>query len=359
MLRTADLDYDLPDPLIATRPAEPRDAARLMVVSRSNSSRAEHLHVRDLPGLLSPDDLLVFNTTRVVPARLVGVRADSGGRVEGLYLRDGEQPGTWVLLVQGKRPRTGVRLTFAAPKGGPAGTVVLIDRVPDEAGAWLARVEDDEPQTLLARIGRVPLPPYIRRARRGAGQPEEMDSDRDRYQTVYAREPGSVAAPTAGLHFTAGLLATLAARRVERADVTLDVGVGTFRPVEAEMVDHHPIHAEWCSMSPAVRERLSRPRRPAPRVTCVGTTAARTVETYAALPDCPGRVSTRLLITPGYRWRWTDGLLTNFHLPRSSLMAMVAALLPGGAEQLKRLYAEAVARGYRFYSYGDAMLVLP
>jgi S-adenosylmethionine:tRNA ribosyltransferase-isomerase len=181
-----------------------------------------------------------------------------------------------------------------------------------------------------------------------------------------------VAAPTAGLHFTPALLEALRARGVERADVTLEVGVGTFRPVETEFVEDHPIHAEWCGITREVRERLARTEPGAQatgsrslglgdpkRVICVGTTAARTVETYAALPDCPARVSTRLLITPGYRWRWVDGLLTNFHLPRSSLMAMVAALLPEGVPRLKSLYAEAIALGYRFYSYGDAMLFLP
>ena len=398
MLRTAELDYDLPSHLVATRPAEPRDAARLMVVSRSDPSRLEHRHVRDLPGLLSPGDLLVLNTTRVLPARLVGERADTGGRVEGLYLRDGPEPRTWVLLVQGKRLRPGGRLAFRAPHGREGAELVLLDRVEGEAGAWIARVVEDT-APLLTRIGHVPLPPYIRRARLAAGDAEDASHDAERYQTVYAREGGSIAAPTAGLHFTPALLQDLAARGVERADVTLEVGVGTFRPVETEFVEDHPIHAEWCGMSQEVHGRIEprasaggideprasasgideprasasgihEPRASASgihvgsesrptRVICVGTTAARTVETYAALNGCPPRVSTRLLITPGYRWRWVDGLLTNFHLPRSSLMAMVAALLPEGVPRLKSLYAEAVARGYRFYSFGDAMLVLP
>jgi S-adenosylmethionine:tRNA ribosyltransferase-isomerase len=378
VLRASDLDYDLPSSLIATSPAHPRDSARLLVVSRSDSSRLEHAHVRDLPGLLAPMDLLVFNTTRVLPARVIGRRGDTGGRVEGLYLREGGEPGVWVMLLRGRRLRPGVVVGLFVgvrpPLTASGVTLTLLETIPDEPGAWVVRVDGGPTGTerTLERVGSPPLPPYIRKARRSSGQAEDDPTDRERYQTVYADRGGSVAAPTAGLHFTPELLEELTRRGIGRAEVVLHVGAGTFKPVEAEFVERHAMHAEWCSMSSASRDAIVRARagRGAPaagaggsagqgRVICVGTTAARTVETYAALSEGPPSVLTRLLITPGYRWRWTDGLLTNFHLPRSTLMALVASLLPGGAARLKEIYAEAVSRGYRFYSFGDAMLVLP
>jgi S-adenosylmethionine:tRNA ribosyltransferase-isomerase len=213
-----------------------------------------------------------------------------------------------------------------------------------------------------------PIPPYIRKARQTAGIAISDAADRDRYQTVFADAQtvhgglGSVAAPTAGLHFTPGLLAELERLGVERADVVLHVGPGTFRPVETAIVEEHPMHAEWCSMPHTAIEAIGRTRARGGRVVCVGTTSARVVETYAAREErgeaYEAWVETRILITPGYRWRWVDGLLTNFHLPRSTLMAMVAALLDGGVERLKGVYSEAISQGYRFYSYGDAMLVV-
>ncbi len=365
MLRTADLEYDLPPELIATAPVEPRDSARLLVVRKAGSGAIEHRSVGDLPDLLEPGGCLVFNTSRVLPARFRGMREGTGGHVEGLYLRDhGSDPLCWVVLVEAKRAHAGMRVAVYTPEGDAAGVrLELRERSADDPGAWVVELEARDRATpeILNRVGITPLPPYILRARRLAGAAEYRPEDRDQYQTVYAETLGSVAAPTAGLHFTPQLLARLAARGVHRADVTLHVGVGTFRPVETDVVEDHPMHSEWCSMSGQTRELIQKTRARGRRVVCVGTTAARTVESYAAGCESgamPGPLTTRLLITPGYRWRWADGLLTNFHLPRSTLMALVAAMLSGGVEQLKSIYRDAIARRYRFYSYGDAMLVL-
>ncbi|MFM9994758.1 MAG: tRNA preQ1(34) S-adenosylmethionine ribosyltransferase-isomerase QueA [Phycisphaerales bacterium] len=374
MLRTADLHYDLPPDLIATAPAEPRDSARMLVVGRGDAGRIDFRRVRDLPELLRSGDCLVFNTSRVLPARLIGKKLDTGGVVEGLYLCDAAgAPGAnevrWVALLDGKRLRYGTRVAFADRRGRAMVRATLIARSDDEPGAWIVAVEPEvglgRPSTadILDRVGVTPLPPYILRARRLAGIEGDDATDRVRYQAVYADAAGSVAAPTAGLHFTPELLGSLAAAGVARADVTLHVGVGTFRPVSTEIVEEHPIHSEWCSMSAAAADAIRRTRERGGRVICVGTTACRTVESYAALAErgepTPASLSTRLLITPGYDWRWTDGLLTNFHLPRSTLMALVAALLHGGVTRLRTIYAVAAAQRCRFYSFGDAMLVLP
>ncbi len=417
MLRTADLDYHLPPDRIAVRPAHPRDSARLLVLSRTDPDRLEHLTVRDLPRLLHPGDLLVLNRSRVLPARFTGLREDTGGRVDGLYLYDGPTPGTWVCLLRARRFRVGARVRVEQMAKGPKGqrakeeeqggksesgiVLVLLERAPEPTGAWVVRVEqmakapkgrrakeDDAGEgglsapEILERIGVAPLPPYILAARRAAGLATDAPEDREWYQTVYAEgqqmaegpkgqrakdEPhaaGSVAAPTAGLHFTEGLLREVEERGVRVAGVTLHVGAGTFRAVETEFVEQHPMHAEWCSMTPETIALVERTRREGGRVIAVGTTAGRTLETYAAEVErtgsVPPAVETRLLITPGCPWRWVDGMMTNFHLPRSTLMAMVAARLgENGVEKLKRAYVQAINSGYRFYSYGDAMIVLP
>jgi S-adenosylmethionine:tRNA ribosyltransferase-isomerase len=366
VLRTADLEYDLPPELIATTPVDPRDSARLLVVRKAGSGPIEHRSVRDLPELLGPGDRLIFNTSRVLPARFRGLREGTGGQVEGLYLRDaGTVPLRWVALVEAKRAHAGMRVAVHSPEDRDSGVrLTLCERSADDPGAWVVEVEAPERATpdILNRVGVTPLPPYILRARRLAGAAEYRAEDRERYQTVYAATPGSVAAPTAGLHFTPELIQRLATRGVHRADVTLHVGIGTFRPVETEVVEHHPMHSEWCSMTERTRDLIQQTRAGGRRVVCVGTTTARTVESYGvACADgraAPDSLRTRLLITPGYRWQWTDGLLTNFHLPRSTLMALVAAMLPGGTEQLKAVYREAMTHRYRFYSYGDAMLIL-
>jgi S-adenosylmethionine:tRNA ribosyltransferase-isomerase len=375
VLRTSDLDYDLPPEHIATHPVSPRDAARLMVVDR-RQGRTEDRTVRDLPALLRAGDLLVFNTTRVLPARFRGVREGTGGKMEGLYLHDaaaGAAGGlTWVCLIKGRHTREGAAFELALPDGGRSGIRLRVTGRPaDEPEAWLAAVEGagelDSPG-VLGRVGMTPLPPYILKARRDAGDPGDDAADRGEYQTVYARQAGSVAAPTAGLHFTTELLGALGRAGVEMADVVLHVGTGTFRPVETELVEAHAMHTEWCSMPPEAVEAVRSARARGGQVIAVGTTAARTLEAYAAAmgdprgAGAPASIETPILITPGHAWRWVDGLLTNFHLPRSTLMALVAALFPGepaaAAGRLKDAYREAIARGYRFYSFGDAMLVV-
>ena len=372
MLPTSALEYELPEDLIATRAAEPRDAARLMVVSRRGEREPAHARVADLPDYLRAGDLLVFNTTRVIPARLVGQRHDTSGRIEGLFLsEDAAHPGRWILLVRAKRAKPGVVLDLFEPNESVGASIRLIEPAGDEPGAGAGGLVDSVAPTLevLARVGRTPLPPYILKARRAAGIDVGDALDRERYQTVYAgRSTGSVAAPTAGLHFTPTLLERVAALGVERADVVLHVGPGTFRPVETEYLEQHHMHAEHCEVSPETWARIVAARREGRRVIAVGTTTARTLESYAlhmeglnpSLPTAhPASVNTALLIAPGYRWRVVDGLLTNFHLPRSTLLAMVGALFEAGLPRLIALYRSAVEGAYRFYSYGDAMLVLP
>jgi S-adenosylmethionine:tRNA ribosyltransferase-isomerase len=364
LLPTASLDYDLPPDRIATHPTEPRDAARLLVVRRADPGRFEHRTIRDLPDLLAFGDRLVCNTTRVLPARFRGVREDTGGRVEGLYL--GDDP-AGVRLLAGDAPSP-----FA---------LEMLEPAADPPGAWRVRVRglegsggSDAPSVLEA-VGLTPLPPYILAARRAGHDPGDDRADRRQYQTVFADagSAGSVAAPTAGLHFTPGLLSGLASRGIERTGVVLHVGAGTFKPVECETVEDHPMHAEWCAMSPGAVGEVQRTRLAGGRVIAVGTTSVRTIESFAGrfgAGESPEHLSTRLLVTPGCRFAWTDGLLTNFHLPRSTLMALVGAFLQGpdepplpdgtpvGVERLKGAYREAIARGYRFYSFGDAMLIL-
>jgi S-adenosylmethionine:tRNA ribosyltransferase-isomerase len=361
-LRVSDFDYALSAERIAQSPSEPRDAARLLVHDRAADS-TQHANVRSLPDLLAPGDLLVVNDTRVRSTRLLG-RRSSGGAVEFLLL-ERLAPGVWRSLAQpAARLRPG---EIVACENG-AVHVRMLER-PERAddatgesvpGEW--RVElvgtaeaDGADLELLERTGRAPLPPYIRRER--DGDPRTA-LDRERYQTVFAREHGAVAAPTAGLHFTAELLARLAQRGVELARVTLHVGEGTFKPVVADDPRDHRMHAERYELSPQTAEAVARCRARGRRVIAVGTTSVRTLETCA---DAAGTVregagETALFITPGYRFRAVDALLTNFHLPRSTLLMLVSAF--AGRERVLRLYGEAAALGYRFYSYGDAMLLL-
>lgn len=397
MLRVADLDYHLPEALIATAPASPRDSARLLVVSRSDPARLEDRRVSDLPGLLGPGDLMVVNSSRVLPARLAGRRADTAGRVEGLYL-GADAAGHWRVMLKGRRMKPGILVDLLGTADAPSGFALrLIGRAAATApgepisatgspalaeqddAAWLvepvtssgAPVADPDPAALLATAGRTPLPPYIRAARKRLGGAEDSPTDSASYQTVYASDAaGSVAAPTAGLHFTPALLNRLAASGVDRADVTLHVGTGTFKPVETEFVEQHPMHAEWCQLPRATAAAIARARR----VVAIGTTSARVLESFPDLappagagPDALLSRWSRILITPGHQWRHVHALMTNFHLPRSTLMAMVAALLDersgaghgNGVARLQAIYAHALAHSYRFYSFGDAMLVLP
>ncbi|MFZ4572888.1 MAG: tRNA preQ1(34) S-adenosylmethionine ribosyltransferase-isomerase QueA, partial [Phycisphaerales bacterium] len=373
VLRTSDLDFELPDDLIATTPAARREAARLLLVGRDRPGNATHGRISDLPTLLRSGDLLVVNATRVLPARLEGVRADTGGRVEGLFL-DGTGP-RWSCMLRGKSVRPGIVVALLDPRGEPTGVTITPTERDTEQGAWVVEakvrgVPVEDAVACLMLVGRTPLPPYILKARKAAGQATDLPDDPDRYQTVFAGATiaggptaGAVAAPTAGLHLTPGLLEELRARGVGVAEVVLQVGAGTFKPVETEFLEQHTMHAEWCRMPAETEARILACRAAGGRVICVGTTSARTVESVAQAREQgePGNgwISTRLLISPGYRWRWTDGLLTNFHLPRSTLLALVASLFEEGVPALHRLYAEAIRERYRFFSYGDAMLVLP
>ncbi|MEM1184806.1 MAG: tRNA preQ1(34) S-adenosylmethionine ribosyltransferase-isomerase QueA [Planctomycetota bacterium] len=365
-MRTSDLDFDLPRELIATRPAEPRDAARLLVVGASGH---EHRLVRDLPSLLGPNDTLVFNATRVLPARFRGHNNATGGKVEGLWLRDAGAVGgrpQWEVMLKARRHRLGASITLKREDGSASGVrLVLRERSGHEEGGWLVEVIGPEGRTteqLLNMAGSTPLPPYILSRRREAGETVDDTFDRVAYQTMFAEgNAGSVAAPTAGLHFTPGLLDALEQRGVRRTTATLHVGSGTFKGIETDTVEEHPMHAEWCSMGPeAQREVFESPER---RVVAVGSTSTRTIESFALERESPsaasGWLETRLLIAPGYRWRRVGAILTNFHLPRSTLLAMVSAIVPGGIDRVRALYAEAIAERYRFFSYGDAMLIVP
>lgn len=337
----AEFDYVLPPERIAQRPVEPRDAARLLVAGAGGGS--EHRFVRDLPELLRPGDLLVLNRTRVIPARLVGTKA-SGGRVEVLLIHpiDDDDAPTWRCLIRGK-----VRVGTAIALDGVGCEVVAVD---DEGHRDLRFPPGCEVLALAERIGRIPLPPYIRR--------DDDEADRERYQTVFGDRPGSVAAPTASLHLTEDLLAALDARGVERALVELAVGPGTFKPVQSERIDEHPMHAEHCSCPPETVAAIAACHARGGRVIAIGTTVVRTLETAAQGGDlAPWSGWTRIFLHPPMRLRVADGLLTNFHLPRSTLLMLVACMT--GTERLRALYAEAVDEEYRFYSYGDAMLILP
>jgi S-adenosylmethionine:tRNA ribosyltransferase-isomerase len=352
-------DYELPQERIAQTPVEPRDRSRLLIVN----SRTQHTHgiFRDLPNLLRSGDLLVLNNTRVIPARLYGHKS-TGAPVEVLLL-EARQDNTWLALVKpGRRLKVGARILFephryTTPSVSPGGT----SPVPPLSATILARDEatsgrivrfdipDGESfEALLAQYGQVPLPPYITNAQ---ALPEQ-------YQTVYARVPGAIAAPTAGLHFTPELLEQCKERGIKQASVTLHVGVGTFRPVEAEDITQHTMHGEWLEVPQATVEQIGETKASGGRVIAVGTTVVRALEGAAAGEELqPFCGKTELFIYPGYQWRVVEGLITNFHLPKSSLMMLVSALI--GRERLLELYKDAIAHEYRFYSFGDAMLILP
>lgn len=337
-MRTSDFDYELPPDLIAQQPAEPRDAARLLLVNRATGALAHH-YVRDLPSLLHPGDLLVLNDTRVMAARLLGVRSDTGGRVELLLLREHED-GAWSAMVRPGRAAVPGR-EFRLDPGDGSLTATVRDRDEEVATVTFERPIDP------ASIGAVPLPPYI----------HDYDGDPERYQTIYAREARSAAAPTAGLHFTPGLFDRLDAAGIERAFLTLEVGAGTFRPVRTEDPSEHVLPPERFRLPPATAEAIASARAEGRRVVATGTTVVRTLEHALAGAGAGSQGETDLFIRPGYRFRVVDALLTNFHLPRSTLLMLVSAF--AGHELVRRAYAEAVRERYRFYSFGDAMLILP
>lgn len=375
-MKISDYDYNLPEALIAQTPAEPRDSSRLLVLHRDTGA-LEHRHFRDLGDYLHPGDLLVANNSKVLPVRLYGKKADSGGAVEVLLLKKRDSV-TWEALVRpGRSLNPGVRLLFAGsparqpsdsdfrhrvrpPHEGAHAYAEVVSRVEDGSGVRLLRF-DREIEPLLDELGMMPLPPYI----------HAPLQDRQRYQTVYAREPGSAAAPTAGLHFTPGLLGALQEQGVGFTSVTLHVGLDTFRPVTEENVEEHPMHSEWYEINEEAAAAINQARARAGRVVAVGTTSVRVLES-AALAQAAATASidsstaerelqaasgsTRLFIYPGFQYRLTDAIITNFHLPRSTLLLMIAAFV--GRERIMAAYEEAVRLGYQFYSFGDAMLLL-
>jgi len=339
-MRTEAFDYDLPADRIAQTPAEPRDSARLLVVERRTGALGHHVF-RDLPGLLGPGDLLVANDSRVIPARLRGRKVPSGGAVEVLLLRPADGL-AWEALVRG-RVVPGTRLAFGG-RPGPHVEAEVVEVFAD--GRRLVRF-DAAVEPLLGPLGEMPLPPYIRAP---LAEPE-------RYQTVYARVAGSAAAPTAGLHFTPGLIEAIQAAGIGFGFVTLHVGLDTFQPLETAAIEDHVIHREWAELPASTAEAVARARRAGGRVVAVGTTAVRVLETAARDGEVRAFAGwTDVYITPGHRFRAVDALVTNFHLPRSTLLVLVSAF--AGKDLVDRAYAEAIEGGYRFYSFGDAMLVV-
>jgi S-adenosylmethionine:tRNA ribosyltransferase-isomerase len=360
-----DYDYELPAELIAREPPPRREDARMLVVDRAAGELVDS-HVRDLPRWLKRGDRLVLNNTRVVPARLIGIRVGTGAKWEGLYL-ESAGAGGWRLfgktrgrLLPGER----IRLSPAVPSGNEEGPhaipaaceLELVEK--DDEGIWTANLVppwcDRDAFEVLELFGRVPLPPYMER--------DERPDDRNRYQTTFAAVPGSVAAPTAGLHLTPELLATCKTSGVGVDFVTLHVGAGTFRPVTAERLSEHVMHSEWCEVAPDVAERIRATRAAEGRVVAVGTTSVRTLETAARCAVArDGQLSafrggTNLFIRPPFEFQVVDALLTNFHLPKSTLLVLVSCLAT--PQLIHRAYSHAIASRYRFFSYGDAMLIV-
>lgn len=341
-MRVDEFDYYLPEDRIAQHPVTPRDASRLMVVDRS-SGEIHHRVFRDIVEYLKAGDVLVVNDTRVIPARLYGEKEGTGGKVEVLLLRDlGD--GLWEALTRpGRRTRPGARVVF-----GGGELVCAVEEARDDGTRVLRFAPADEVDRLIDKLGKMPTPPYIR----------EPLQDPERYQTVYSAHRGSAAAPTAGLHFTPELLQKVQEAGVGIARITLHVGLGTFRPVTVEMVEEHRMHSEWYRVTDEAAEMINAARRAGARVIAVGTTSARTLESVA---DETGQVRamsgwTDIFIYPGYRFKAVDSMITNFHLPKSTLLMMVSAF--AGKDLIMRAYQTAVNLGYRFFSFGDAMLIL-
>jgi S-adenosylmethionine:tRNA ribosyltransferase-isomerase len=357
-MNVSDFDFDLPDTLIAQHPPKERGGSRLLVLHRDDG--IEHAMFANLGRYLLSGDLIVLNNTRVFPARLLGHRIPSGGALECLLLAQIPNPKSqvpdpnvaeWDALVHpGQKLKPGAAMLFERDGVRIDGEIVAMHF----QGRRTIRLSTNHPAGLadaIDHVGHIPLPPYIKRG--------DEESDKDRYQTIYARERGSVAAPTAGLHFTAGQLDALAASGVERVEVTLHVGYGTFKPVKADRIEDHVVDAERFTVSAETAAALTRAKREHRRIIPVGTTTVRTLESLTVTPDgevVPGSGETTLFIHPGHRFQLVDEMITNFHLPRSSLLMLVSAL--AGREPVLSAYREAIGRGYRFYSYGDAMLIL-
>ena len=352
-------DYEVPRRLVAQEPLRHRADARLMLVDRGRQA-IDHYHVRDLPHLLSAGDRLVLNDTKVIRAQLAGVRTQTGGRWQGLFI-EATPDGHWRILCKTRgRLNAGEAITLRDREGRLNVKLLLIERL--EEGQWLAHADAEEPtDTLLEQLGRVPLPPYIR----GGNM---VDDDFASYQTVYAQRPGAIAAPTAGLHFTRELLKTLDAHGVGLSRVTLHVGLGTFRPIESESLNEHRMHGEWCEITAATAAELNQTRASGGRIVAVGTTVVRTLETAVrsaiangapsrnARETVPWQGSTDLFIRPPFEFRAIDALMTNFHFPRTTLLVLVQTF--AGPELIAEAYRQAIREEYRFYSYGDAMLIV-
>ncbi|MEO0455097.1 MAG: tRNA preQ1(34) S-adenosylmethionine ribosyltransferase-isomerase QueA [Cyanobacteria bacterium P01_A01_bin.114] len=340
--------YNLPEALIAQNPAVPRDSARLLVVDSASSH--QHSYFRTLPDYLRQGDLLILNDTRVIPARLYGMKP-SGAKIEVLLLAP--QPADrWLALVKpGRRLKAGSCIHFGPDVDQPL-LIADVEACDRDTGGRILRFHSPSGAsftTLLSQLGNIPLPPYI----------TDSQSTPEQYQTIYAEQPGAVAAPTAGLHFTPDVFEQLHSKGVKTAFVTLHVGLGTFRPVEIEDITAHTLHSEWVQISPDTVDLITQTKAQGGRVIAVGTTTVRTLEGLVTqqgkLQPYSGNIN--LFIYPGYQWKLVDGLITNFHLPGSSLLMLVSALI--GRERLMQLYEEAVNQAYRFYSFGDAMIILP
>jgi len=338
-MQLADFDFPFDLTLIANEPVIPRDHARLLVVPRTGGA-PQHKHVKDLPTLLHPGDVLVLNDTKVIPARLRGTKLPGGGQIELLLVRE-RKPQVWEVLLKG-HVKTGQNLQFTGNI-----TAEVLERNKERT---VLRFESQHPlRKMLKQVGEIPLPPYIKRQ----PTPEDLTN----YQTVFARTEGAVAAPTAGLHFTQKLFTELHAKRIETVTITLHVGPGTFRPVSTDHIEHHRMDAEWYEITDGAARQINQAKLEGRRIVAVGTTAVRTVESVA---NESGQVNagsgdTRLFITPGYTFRMVDALITNFHFPRTTLLMLVSAL--AGVDAMRNAYDKAVKERYRMYSYGDAMLI--
>lgn len=340
-MKTSDFNYDLPERLIAQTPAEPRDSSRMMVCNSNNSLREDRIF-RDITDYLRPGDVMVLNETRVIPARLLGVKESTGVPTEFLLLKR-QDIDTWEALVKpGRRLHSGDTVSF-----GEGLLRAEIMDVTDAGGRVVRFLYEGVFENLLEKLGEMPLPPYI----------HEKLSDPNRYQTVYARLDGSAAAPTAGLHFTPELLNKVRAMGVEIVPVLLHVGLGTFRPVKEENVDDHVMHSEYYEVSPEAAEKINAARANGGRLLCIGTTSMRTIETAADDEGMihPGRGMTNIFIKPGVKIKAVDMLLTNFHLPQSTLLMLVSTMM--GRDRALEAYQEAVTKEYRFFSFGDCMLI--
>ena len=341
-MKTSDFDYELPEELIAQTPVEPRDQSRLLVYRRKDQS-IEHKHFFDIIDYLNPGDALVINETRVIPARLLGVKEDTGVPVEVLLLRR-LSTAEWEALVRpGRRLKPGTRCVF----GDGLLACEILGTVEEIGGRTVRFIYDGVFEEILDRLGEMPLPPYI----------HEKLKDRDRYQTVYAKQDGSAAAPTAGLHFTPELLDRIRQKGITVVPVLLHVGLGTFRPVKVEDAEKHVMHSEFCRVTQEAADILNRIRAAGGRIVCVGTTSVRTLETFSREDGTivPGAGDTAIFIYPGVKLKAVDALITNFHLPQSTLLMLVSALM--GREEALRVYRTAVEERYRFFSFGDAMFI--